>query len=211
MTYSRFFNLTTEDEAAHILYEAARKNDGKMIIQGRVHGDMIDITDALRALAAGSANGTHEVLGGVSNTGVIQTFQRIGREMTRKYNLDWGWVPLGKLNAFGLSRSIWIPGYKDADTLTFNQRALFDARWEKLAREIYKDSAHCRPEDFDFHLGQLRGLFLLYQLASLFRQNEWKTSVRYQRGWAKRFNIHPAVAEAEIISLFDKSGVFDLA
>ena len=210
MTYSPFFNLTTGNNVALTLYEAARKNDGRMSVPINNGREQVDICDSLRAFAAGADHGTSEILGGVSNGGIIESFRRIGRSMARKVNIDWNTVKAGHLSAFGLSRAIWIPGYKDYDTIEFHPEALFNRVYEQQARKFYAESPHCRHTDFDFHLGQLRGNYLLYRLASYHKQQEWDTSVRYQKKWAKTFLEDPAAAEFALMSSFEQAGVFDL-
>ena len=211
MTYCPTFNLTTGNKTALTLFEAARKNDGRMSVPINNGRDYVDICDSLRAFASGSTNGTSEVLGGVSNSGLITSFRRVGRTMAQRVNIDWNTVRVGELKGFGLTRAIWIPGFSAFDEVEFHPEALFNRVYEERFFKFYADSPHCRADDAPFHLGQLRGNYLLYRLAEYRSANEWDTSARYQKNWAKRWIQDPAAAEFELLADFEKVGIFDLA
>ena len=210
MTYSTSFNLTTRNQQALSLYHAADRNNGLFIVDG------IDVTDALRTLAAGYT-GTQECLGGVSNGGIHKSMQRVGVTLSQggqrlvntkrfqegeyKFQVregsarahDWAWVPYGKLKAFGLTTAVWGPGSIDDDVITMNPRALFQVDWAEAASEAYRFSDRCRSDEFNAQLGQLRGVYLLFRLQNLFNddaeQNDHKSKAtkRYSSMLAKLF------------------------
>jgi len=210
MTYSNTFSLTTNNRQAQSLYNAADRFNGQFIVDG------IDITDALRVMAA-AYTGTQEALGGVSNGGLHQSMQRVGRVLTQggerltettrfktdefKYQVrtgeavanDWDWIRYGDLKAFGMTRAVWGPGSETEDSIIMNPRALFSPLWEQAALEVYQLSDRCRADEFQAQLGQIRGVYLLFRLQNLFNtdaeQNEHnsKATRRYSSMLARLF------------------------
>lgn len=220
MTYFPQERLTTKHIDAQNLFKAAQVCNRRLVLAS---GE--DVTDLLR-LQAGGLLPTTETLSGISTAGIHFTFKRIGRLMSQgalyrdeigqlkgiaAINQEWDWVRLGELKAFGLTRAVWVPGVQTDDSVIFHPSALFNAEWEFQARRMYGLTDSCRDEDFDFHLGQLRGIFLGYQLAQHLRSNDINHSARYQRKWIKEWMECPELAEARLLAELEQSGVFDLA
>ena len=219
MTYFPQERLTTKEIDARNLFRAAQVCNRRLVLAS---GE--DITDLLRLQASGLTAST-ETLTGISNAGIHFTFQRIGRLMAegdqyeneigqlkgrKPVDIEWNWVRMGEVKAFGLKRAVWTPGYESDDAVVYRPAALFNAEWEFNARTMYGLTDSCRPEDFDFHLGQLRGTFLAYRLAQYLKTQEQDFSARYQRQWIKDWMDCPELAEARICSELERAGVFSL-
>lgn len=220
MTYFNNSRLTTKEIDAINLFDAANS------IQLKENG--IDFTDVLR-LQAGGITKTQEALTGISNTGTNKSFERIGRVMTgekqgfvidalgRKVprgvtSPDWGWVRLGTLKGFGLTRSVYVPGYTTSDGRTvYLRQALYQREWEEQARDIYQNSSLCRADDFDFHVSQVRGAHLAFELAKFLKSEEMDYSVRYQRNWINTWLMDNGKAEYNLLDHMDQAGVFSMA
>lgn len=220
MTYFPSKNLTTKSIEAKELFDAATLCGTSLKLK-----DGTDATDLLR-LFGGGLLPTTETLTGKSIAGIHFTFGRIGRLMAEgdqerneqgdlkgisPVNPYWNWVRLGDLKAFGLKRAVWVPGYQSDDRIIYEPRALFNPDWEYVARYMYDMSDSCRSEDFDFHLGQLRGIYLGFNLAGYLEANEINKSIRYQRKWLTEFKTDRDIAEVRLLSELELSGVFDLA
>ncbi|QNI58950.1 hypothetical protein SynBIOSU31_02084 [Synechococcus sp. BIOS-U3-1] len=217
MTYFPTAQLTTKDIDAQNLFRAAEECNRRLVL-----GSGEDVTDLLRLHASG-LTATTETLTGISNSGLQFTFKRIGRLMAegdlkeneigqlkgrRPVNREWNWIRMGEVKAFGLKRAVWTPGYESDDEIIYRPEALFNAEWEFNARNLYGLTDSCRDEDFDFHLGQLRGTFLGYRLAQYLKAQEQNFSARYQRQWIREWMDCPELAEARLCSELERAGVF---